>query len=271
MLYDSLVEENRKDEYAEVLGKTSSPTQSSAAVVGILGGFIAYYSFKLSFWLSVIPPILCILLSFFLIEPKKHSKESTNIYAHLKEAVIKFKNNKQLRLLSLANIFSYGSGEAAFQFQSAFYSTIWPVWALGIAKTLSNVGAAISFHFSGRLIKKFTPLKILFLTEFYDNIVNFIAVVFKSVLSPILMSSTSLLFGVTVVASNTLMQKEFSDQQRATMGSLNSFLGSIFFAVFAVLVGLIGDKFGPAYVYMFVILFQIIPTFLYWKLYSKER
>jgi len=43
------------------------------------------------------------------------------------------------------------------------------------------------------------------------------------------MSTSSVFHGVTTVAKSGLMQREFSDEQRATMGSLNSFAGSIFF------------------------------------------
>jgi hypothetical protein len=52
------------------------------------------------------------------------------------------------------------------------------------------------------------------------------------------MSSISLLFVVTTVAISAFLQKEFNDEQRATMGSFNSFVGSIFFGIVAVLVGI---------------------------------
>jgi hypothetical protein len=61
--------------------------------------------------------------------------ESGNIYVHLQSAVKNFTQNKKLRLLSISSILGYAFGEAGYQFQSAFYSTLWPIWAIGLAKT----------------------------------------------------------------------------------------------------------------------------------------
>ena len=58
----------------------------------------------------------------------------------------------------------------------------------------------------------------------------------QSVISPLLMSSTSLSYGVATVAENGLMQKEFTSHQRATMGSLNSLAGSLLFGAAAIVV-----------------------------------
>ena len=60
-----------------------------------------------------------------------------------------------------------------------------------------------------------------------------------------IMSLTSLLYGVSETSKQKLLQQEFTDNQRATMGSLTSLFGSIFFAIFAIFLGILADKFGP--------------------------
>jgi len=57
------------------------------------------------------------------------------------------------------------------------------------------------------------------------------------IISPILMVFTSLIYGIGQVSQKTLLQKEFTDHQRATMGSLDSLLGSIMFAIVSVSIG----------------------------------
>ena len=64
-----------------------------------------------------------------------------------------FKGNYKLRTLSISKIIGYAQGEAGYQFSSAFVNLLWPVWAIGFSKMLSNIGAALSFHYSGRIIK----------------------------------------------------------------------------------------------------------------------
>jgi len=268
LLHDTLSQSGNEHKYDEFLGKTSSMFQVALALSAILGGVLATWSFSLIMWLSVIPQILCFLLAFLLIEPKVHAKLSGNIYIHLKDACKNFLDNKKLRLLSVSSILGYGFGEAGYQFQAAFYNTLWPVWATGIAKTLSNIGASVSFWISGKVIRKFGGLKILLIDNAYNRIINTLAAAFPTIFSPLLMASTSVFFGITSVTKSALLQKEFTNKQRATMGSLNSFAGSIFFGFVAFMLGFIADKLSPAQAIILLQAFQLVNIVIYWKLFK---
>jgi hypothetical protein len=222
-------------------------------------------------WISVIPQIICLVLVFRLHEVKEVKKESTNIYFHLKEAFLNFVRNRNLRLLSIASMLGYAVGEASFQFQAAFYNTLWPIWAIGIAKTFSFIGGSASFYISGKFIKKYTALRLLLASNIYNRIIGIVSVVFPSFISPILMTSTSLLYGISSVSKNTLMQKEFKHEQRATMGSLNSFGGSILFGIFALLLGFAADQLSPAkaLLYSQFLLFPVMG--IYFFLFKKDK
>lgn len=271
LLFNTLLEASGEHEYEEYLGKTSASSQAALGIAAVVGGFLASWSFPLIMWLSVIPQVICLFLAFRLIEPKIVTQKTGNIFLHLKEAYTKFLSNKNLRLLSISSILGYGFGEASYQFQAAFFATLWPVWAVGLARTFSNVVATISFHYAGRIIKRFGALQEIMVDNIYNRIVNSIATLFPSVLSPLLMSSTSIFYGATTVGKNSLLQKEFSDEQRATMGSLNSFAGSIFFGVFALILGLTADKLSPAHALFFLQIVQLANLWVYWKLFRKNR
>lgn len=270
LLYDTLDETGEKNQYDEFLGRVSSMFQIALAVSAILGSILANWSFSLIMWISIVPQVICLVLSFSLVEPQKHSRRSGNIYQHLKEAAVDFVKNQKLRLLSISSITSYGIGEAVYQFQAAFYSTLWPIWAIGFAKTLSNVGASLSFRFSGKLIRKYSAIKMLITGSFYNRTIGIIAAAFPTILSPLLMASTSLFHGTSSVAESTLLQKEFRDGQRATMGSLNSLAGSLFFGIMAVGLGFIADKIHPS---TGLLIFQalLLPIiWLYWKIFKGD-
>jgi MFS family permease len=271
LLYDTLAVQKKEHEYSEHLGKINSTEQSALAIAGVLGGFIAIFSFQLIMWISVIPQIICLVLVFRLHEVKEVKKESTNIYFHLKEAFLNFVRNRNLRLLSIASMLGYAVGEASFQFQAAFYNTLWPIWAIGIAKTFSFIGGSASFYISGKFIKKYTALRLLLASNIYNRIIGIVSVVFPSFISPILMTSTSLLYGISSVSKNTLMQKEFKHEQRATMGSLNSFGGSILFGIFALLLGFAADQLSPAkaLLYSQFLLFPVMG--IYFFLFKKDK
>jgi len=268
LLYDTLADAGKKHQYDEFLGRVSSMFQFALAISGIVGGVLANWSFALVMWISVIPQVVCFILSLQLEEPKKQSTESGNIYTHLKAAYINFAKNEKLRLLTISSVLGYGFGEASYQFQSAFYSMVWPIWAIGIAKAITNFCAALSFHFAGRILKKFNGLKILIIDNIYNRIVNIISTAFPTIFSPLIMSTTSLFFGVTSVTKSALFQEEFSQEQRATMGSLISFAGSIFFGFMAFLLGFVADKITPAKAFLVLQIFQIGNLWFYWKLFG---
>lgn len=270
LLHDTLAQTNEEHQYAEFLGRVSAMFQMALAISAILGGILATLFFPLVMWLSVIPQLICFFLAFKLVEPKLHTSQSGNIYQHLNAAYRNFLTNKKLRLLSIASVSGYAFGEAIYQFQAAFYNTLWPLWAIGVAKTLSNAGAAASFHFSGRLIRKYNALKILIIDNIYSRVINTLATAFPTILSPLLMSSTSIFFGVTSVAKNALLQKEFTNEQRATMGSLNSFAGSIVFGVIAIALGFLADKISPSHAFVVLQVFQLGNLWLYWKVFKHD-
>ncbi len=272
LLYDSLAEKNEQHRFGEFYGKISKMSQLALGISAVIGAVILINgTFSVLVWLSIIPQIVCLVISFLFTEPKVHSRKSGNIYQHLKEAFFGFMHNPKLRLLSLSSILGYGFGEVSFQFQSAVYSMVWPAWAIPIAKTFSNFGAAISFHFSGKTIKKFGELRMLLVGNIWARFITTVASIYPTILTPVLMSTTSLFFGSTVVAKNSLMQKEFKSEQRATMGSLDSFAGSLFFGLVAFLLGFTADKLSPAMAILLLQGFQLSNLVVYMKLFKSHK
>lgn len=271
LVYDTLYEIKKEKEFSEILGKVNSAFQIALAISALLGGFIGNYSFSAVMWISVLGQLACLFISFFIKEPKVHYKKSGNIYLHLNEAFKNFIQNRKIRLLSISSMIVFGIGEAVYQFQAAFYKLLWPIWAIGIAKTLSNIGAYLSYRFSGKIIKKFKAVRILLSSNIYSRIINIFSVIYPTILSPLLMTTTSLWHGVAQISKSSLLQEEFTDRQRATMGSLDSLLGSVFYGIVAVLLGFVADKLSPTKAIL-VSQIALLPTvWLYWKLFKTEK
>lgn len=244
LLHDTLAETGRQHEYDEFLGKTSAMFQIALAIAAILGGVIANWSFAWVMWLSVLPQLGAFITATKIIEPPSHSTRSGNIYAHLCESTRYFLSNYRLRYLSLASIFKFSLSESSYFLRSAFVNSLWPLWAVGISNFLSNIGAAVGFYFSGKVIKRFGSYPVLVANVTINRVINIFSLLFPTVFSPALMATTSLGYGVGSVAQNGLLQKEFTNSQRATMGSINSFAGNIAFAFFSILLGYLGDVWG---------------------------
>ncbi len=265
LLYDTLAETDQIEAYQEYLGKTASMFQVALAISALLGGLIAAVSFQVVMWLSVIPMVLAFFVTLRLVEPSVHAYESTSAYAHLSTAFRKIIRNPRLRTLSAASVLSYAIGESAWMIRSAFVEKLWPVWALGIAQMLGNTSAALSYYFAGRLIRRFGEFRLLVGGMLTSEVINLFSLLIVTVISPALTALSSAFYGVNNVALGGLLQREFTDQQRATMGSLNSFAGSLVFAVFSFLLGALADRVGVIPALIVATLLSLLPMSLYWS------
>lgn len=273
LLYDSLKEEGQEQHYSEYEGKTSSMFQIALGISALIGSItLGFKSFQFLFWLSVIPQVVGLILAFKLIEPKHHYEViKTNIFSHLKEALKRFKENAKLRALSLAQILNYGIGESAHEFFPAFLATLWPPWAIALARVLSHLFATIGYRISGKLIEKFGELRVLMWGNSANFIIGTTIIAYPTMATPLVKSMTSFAHGTGSVARSSLMQKEFSDEQRATMGSLNSLVGSLFFGIASVALGLWADKVGSMYALLTAQLLLAPVLFLYWRIFKNHN
>jgi len=269
-LHDSLNQSGNKERFAEFLGKTSAMFQLALMVSAVIGSILANWSFPLIMWLSVIPQALCFFIALFLKNPDRLTPGQSNIFSHFKISVFHLWNNRKLRLLSLQSILSYGIGESSFNFGAVFINTIWPLWAIGFSKMISYGGATLSYWFSGKIIKKFGAINILIIANIYTRIANFIAYGKPTIISPVLMASSSVFYGATEVSKKTLMQKEYTQEQRATLESTNALFGNIFYALFSPLLGLIADHYSPAIALLFVQFCMLSVLYINFKLKKME-
>jgi hypothetical protein len=73
-----------------------------------------------------------------------------------------------------------------------------------------------------------------------------------------------------MVARDKLLQDEFSDDQRATMGSIASFTGSLFYAVMALAIGFVSDRWSLAAGVGFGVTISALSLPLYIWLFRKH-
>jgi MFS family permease len=273
LLHETLREQGRTEEYGHVLGQTSAFFQAGLGVSALLGSAVAFfYPLRVVVLIGIVPRILCILISFFIAEPRVHEKHSdTNIFAHMKTSLREFRQNRKLRTLSIASILNFGIAESSYNFTPAFFALLWPVWALGLARLISNITGFIGFWFAGAVMRRWKELKSLIAARASGITMWLFALLVPSVLSPIIASSASVFYGLSKTAERSLLQREFTPHQRATMGSFNQLGGSLFFGIFGISFGLIADKIGPTHSLIITELFLATILLIYWRLLRREN
>lgn len=267
-LHESLNKLNIKEEFDSYYGKINSLLTVSAFTASLLSGFLASISFKFLIWINIIPQFISFILIFFMKDAAPYKGESANIYSHLKEAITDVKQNLNLRYLSLATIFS-GAGQAAYDFQVAVFAAVWPTWAIGIARALQEVSGIPGYYFANRIIKRLGAVNIIMYQTAVSWIGNILGALLASVISPLVISASIVFYGPSDTATQSLLQKEFTDRQRATIASLNSLGRGIYFAIVFYISGLVADFLGPFVGLITTQIFFLPVVYYRWNLFKR--
>ena len=206
-----------------------------------------------------------------IILAKKYKLKVIVSSRNIKEALKIFITNPKLRLLSISNAITNSVSESTFVFAPVFVNTLWPIWAVGIMRSGNGFANAFSYFISGKVISRFKDLNALIGQFIASRIVLITAYAIPMIISPILMVFTSLIYGIGQVSQKTLLQKEFTDHQRATMGSLDSLLGSIMFAIVSVSIGYFADIIGPRNILLLGEILLLPVLFIYWRLFLHHK
>lgn len=265
LLYETLQEAGKKDDYHHEYGKMNSWLELSGFLSVFIGGLFASRSLSILFAMSILPKILATLISLGFENPKVKREKVESITHHFRNSWLIYKNNLKVRLLSLADIIGYIGG-VTWNFQSAFYNLFLPTWATSMVMSINYFTSFVSFRLSGKLIHRYQAMKVLFYSEIYCRVLVLIAFIFPSIASPFIIATASTTYGPSVVAKSTILQNEFTNDQRATMTSINSFVGNLIYSISAIFVGMAADKFGVAKSLLVVQLLMVSISLIYYKL-----
>ncbi len=269
LLYDTLVDINETDKFTKIFSKAITFFQICGAISAIVGGFIGEWSLKALVWISLLPLFLRIIFSFMLVEPTQHKNIKRKTWTHLKVSVSKILSNKKLSAFILGSSLLYAMEETCWYFRAIFVKFFWSITGVGFSRVLSKLSGASGSYITGKLIKRFGALNILIGGNLFGRIMGLIAVIFPSHISPIFLGITNSSYSSNLVSKQTLLQKEFSSNERATMGSIESFLGSVLFSIFYVLTGMVADYFSPALAIGVLQVAQLPVLLIFWY-YSQS-
>jgi MFS family permease len=271
LLFESLKESKRSDDFDHVLGKTNSVYQIALSISAAIGGLFALKSLSLVFWIAVIPQILCFICAFFFVEPKQIERNEKKPLDLFQNAFKSIMANKKLRLISFSETLDFGFGEALFYFQGAFYKMLIPEWLIGFVRSLNHIFSALGFWFAGGIIKHFGYRNTLIGGNILTTALQSISVLIPTAFSPFIMTLVALFFGPSDTARSALMHQEFNDQQRATMESWVSLTSSLFFAIVSFMLGLIADFSSPIHAMLVGMSSNFVVLYVYFTLFGKKE
>lgn len=271
LLFESLKAEGREEAFPHCQGRAGSMFQSALGLSALAASLFAKQGLHYVFIAGIFPQLLAVLVSFFFVEPSKHYDSNVkNSFGNLVAAIRNIRRNPRLHLLIVGQSISYGAGESTFNFTDAFINTLWPTWAVGVYRALNHGCGFLGFWFAGKIVKKNKGSYMLVIAEVYWFVMQTVAALISNIVSPVLILSGASLFGPFTVARDQLLQEDFTDEQRATMGSISSFGGSLVFALNAYCLGVVSDRWGLIVGMLFGTFVGALSLPIYIKLFRKK-
>jgi MFS family permease len=271
LLYETLQEQKQSSQFESIFGKISSVEQIALGLSAVIGGFLALISLQFVMWISVIPALLSFICAFYFVNVKRESRGQQSAYVMLKEAFKGLVSNRRLRLVSMAEILGFGFGEATFHFQAAFFNLLIPQWLIGVVRGINHLCGAIGFWTACRIIKRFGYKRLLIGGNTITSLIRLLVIVIPSVVSPFVMAILNVDYGYSSTAKHGLMQREFSDQQRSTMGLIVPLTGSLIFSIISVLLGYIADISTPIHAMLFGLSSNVVIIWIYMTLFTGKN
>lgn len=238
IIYDSLQEEGNKQHYKKIIGIYGALWPLGASLGSIIGGYLAKASLQLTVEASFIPIAIAFVLTLFLKEPKYEKEEHKNILRHMVNAAKLIIHSKQLIILVLIFFIMMALGESVHLLSPLFFKfKQLPIEYFGWIAALTFGFSSLGFYLSHDVSEKIGNKKTLILVSTLSPLFILAATLLLGIPLVAFWTSASIFFGIKNPIISHLLNLEVASGQRATVISINNFMGQLGVAAIAPLFG----------------------------------
>ncbi len=242
LLYDSLKEMKREDEFSRIMGNAASISFASVGVSCLIGGFIATVDIVLPFVLSSIMYAAACIFVLFLIEPHLE-KRSESYLLHTKESV-QFLKKKQY-LFTLIMLFSglfCTYTIVSILRQPYLLALKTPLKFFGVLYLASLLIKAVGAKLAYKIEPFFGEKRNLLMISAVTAASFLLAGVLKSYVGLAVLMGSTFVLGYLSPIFDSYMNKRIPSAKRATIFSFRGMISTFFIAPLEPLFGRIADK-----------------------------
>ncbi len=222
---------------------------------------------------AILKCLIWLISSLFIKEAYEFEKSKTlkESWNHFTESLIYINRNPKLRLLSFITIFRRSMyhivDEIWFVFYQKFYSTLW-IWILfGISTFIAGFWS----WFSHKITNKLWYLKTFVWADLISVSINSFAYIFPTKLSPIIIELSANCTVIENTSERTLLQNEYTNNQRATMESIISIFSSILYSILIIIIWFIADLYSLEIALLTITLCRLILIPFYFKFFNNKK
>ncbi|MGC9375280.1 MAG: MFS transporter [Bacteroidales bacterium] len=273
MLYDTLQEDGKKEQYIKFEGRMISIGNFAEAIAGILGGLLAGISLRYPYYAQTMVSFIGVPAAILLIEPQKHREViKLKLQDILKIVKYALYDHKELKWnIIFSSVIGSATLTMAWFVQPYFEIIALPVTLFGIFWTMLNLTVGVSAIFAHKIEYKLKQTKtMLWITILIPA--GYIAI---SRIQALWGLGVLFIFyfvrGVATPVLKDYINKLCDSNIRATVLSVRNFVIRIFFAIIGPFVGWYTDTFNlQAALLLSGIIFFLLAA-LTFVIYLKNR
>ena len=251
LMYDSLVEINRSDDFIKLEGRTISMGNLAEAIAFVIGGFLAEINLRTPFYYQVGIALAGFTIALFLIEPKVHrlqdgkSKPWKNIKKIIHYAMIE--NNILRAYIFYSAIFGAATLTMAWFVQPYFKTLGLEVIYFGLIGAGLNLAVAFPAFYAHVIERKIGTKTLLSLLLLLIVGCYLTVAYVDSLWGLLILLLFYLTRGVATPVLRDYMNRHIPSNMRATVMSIRSFIIRVLFASTSPVFGYVADLYSLQY------------------------
>jgi len=261
LLYDSLLEVSRENEYKKVEGRNQAIGNFSEATAGIFGGIIAAVSVRYPFYIQAALTVPAIIIALTLKEPKFHkeNKRKPTFNEIIKTVKYALHDNKPIKwLLIYSSVIGAATITMAWLIQPYFMRVGLPLYYFGFMWAVLNFSVGF-FSLSAHRVESIVGRKNILISLVLLVTVGYIAL---SLIGAIWGIAFIFIFyfvrGMNAPLLGEYVNRLTEPAVRATLLSLNALLFRLIFAIMGPVFFFLTDKYSLKYSLLSCALFFFI-------------
>ncbi|MBO4643458.1 MAG: MFS transporter [Alphaproteobacteria bacterium] len=272
LLYETMQELGKENEYDLVFSRSKMFGQIGLAAGALIATGVTYfYSLNVLAWVSFGISFFQLFIVLNFVEPGITGKgRRVSSLEHFKNSWNALIKNKKLRYFACIKMFQKACGWTTYSFEGAYFNALIPTWAVSVVRIIKQITGIISYAIAP-CFRKLGFLKTLMTSSALMFLIDLTALVLNTFVTPFIMSFVNLFHGVSETAGSALFQKEFTQEQRATMGSIVSLIGALFLAVMYCFIGFVADLYSLYFAMLLLLLLKFLTVFGYYDLLRRFK
>lgn len=244
LIYDSLIELDKSDQYAKIEGRKISAQSTSEGLASIIGGFLALLSLRTPFYFQTTLWLLAIPFALSLAEPIKHKAIIAKGHFRNVLKIVKFAlhDHSEVKWLIIYSGTVTASGLTIAWFIQPYFQLIGlPLALFGIiwaALQFSTAGfALVAYKIESWAGRRKSLISLILLTA----LAYFIVATYESLWAISIFFVFYFVRGFKEPVVKDYINKLISSENRATILSIKSMIARVIFSVVGPIFGWVGD------------------------------